>query len=278
MKRLGCGAVLWLAATFSSTATGVTLYDPALGTLPAAQGWNTLAIGSFTQTAGSLLAFDTTAARTTSAGYFSETPFNGAGEHPLLPTLDRDLGFTLSFDLQVVFEAHNARDDNDDGKEDRAGFSVIIITEDLFGLEIGFFEDRVWVYEDGQDDPLDLFTQAEFALFDTTADVVSYDLLVTGNDYTLLQNDLVLLAGELRNYNPSGVNAFIDPYDNPSFLFFGDDTTSAESHVLLGNISVGALPDTAVAVPMPWAMLGVGAVAMGWLGAAQRHPGRIIPN
>lgn len=158
MKRLGCGAVLWLAAAFSSTATGVTLYDPALGTLPNAQGWDTLAIGSFTETAGSLLAFDTTAARTTSAGYFSETPFTGTGEHPLMPTLDRDFGCTLSFDLQVLSEAHNAHDNNEDGKEDRAGFSVITITEDLFGLEIGFFGDRVWVYYDGQDEPGDLFT------------------------------------------------------------------------------------------------------------------------
>ena len=113
----------------------------------------------------------------------------------------------------------------------------------------------------------------EFALFDATAEVVSYDLLVTGNDYTLLQNNLVLLAGELRNYNPSGVNAFIDPYDNPRFLFFGDDTSAAEPHVLLGNISVGALPDTAVTVPMPWAILGIGAVAMDWLGVAQRRSG-----
>jgi hypothetical protein len=40
----------------------------------------------------------------------------------------------------------------------------------------------------------------------------------------------------LRNYNPSGLSLLVDPYNNPSFLFFGDDTTSADSHVALGRI------------------------------------------
>jgi hypothetical protein len=56
----------------------------------------------------------------------------------------------------------------------------------------------------------------------------------------------LLLTGNLRNYNPSGVDAIADPYNNASFLFLGDDTTSAESHVLLGGVTADLF---AVALP-----------------------------
>jgi hypothetical protein len=224
-----------------SASADVVLYDAAAGSLPGAQGWNPVMGASSTQTylpGLQLTELDTTTDRTDQSGYFSEEPFVGAFEHPNMVTLDRASGFTIRFDLQVLAENHNTRDDNVDGLDDRAGFSVITISQDLLGLELAFFEDRVWAYAAAGEGTNSLFTQAESVLFDTTAGVVQYDLSVSNTTYTLFQNSQFLLSGALRNYNPSGVNPFADPYDNPSFLFFGDDTTSADSQVHLGAIEI----------------------------------------
>ncbi len=44
--------------------------------------------------------------------------------------MDRTTGYTLSFDLQVGSESHVSND--------RAGFSVIALSSDLQGIELGF--------------------------------------------------------------------------------------------------------------------------------------------
>lgn len=229
-------------------AWAATLFDPALGTTPVQQGWNQLGFGSFGQTGSGLIDLDTTAIRLFAGGYFSELPADGSNQHPNLPLLDRNPGFRLDFALHVISEGHNLRDDNGDGKFDRAGFSLIALGDDLQGVEIGFFSDRVWIYEDATPVAGNRFTQAEFALFDTSAGLVNYSLLVSGDSYSLSQNGSLLLNGALRQYAPSGVAAAIDPYDNPSFIFLGDDTGSADAHVLIGAIA-------AAAVPLPPALL-----------------------
>ncbi|MCA9102014.1 MAG: PEP-CTERM sorting domain-containing protein [Planctomycetales bacterium] len=232
-------------------ASAVTLYDASLGTLPGSQHWLAVVdsdtVESYT---GMYASLDTTAVRADQSGYFSEDPFTGTiVSHPDMPTLDRASGYTIGFAVQVLAEAHNARDDNGDGRDDRAGFSVIAISEDLRGLELGFFADRVWAYAAAGEGADSLFTQAEGVDFDATADVVDYQLSVLGDGYALLADGALVLAGNLRNYNPSGVSTLTDPYNNPSFLFLGDDTTSAESHVLLGDVTVelfaAALPGDA---------------------------------
>lgn len=229
----------------AATAGAAVLFDPGLGTAATSQGWLQLGDGSFTfgLTGQGLLDLDTSAGNAGRAGYFSELPFNGASQHPVLPQLDRNPGFRLDFSLQVLSETHDlTRDDNGDGKNDRAGFSVIALAQDLFGLELAFFQDRVWAYEDATPTAGDRFTQAESAVFDTTAALIGYSLTIADGSYALRQNGSLLLSGGLRKYTPSGVNPLIDPYDNPSFLFFGDDTTSARSHVQLGRIAVAPVP------------------------------------
>jgi hypothetical protein len=232
-----------------ATATrGGTLYDPAMGTLPDSQGWLAVIDSATAESHTGLYAsLDTTAARADQSGYFSEDPFTGTFfSHPNMPTLDHGAGYTIGFDLRVVAEAHDTRDDNGDGLDDRAGFSVITISENLAGLELGFFDDRVWAYAAAGEGTGSLFTQAEGADFNTTASIVSYQLSILDNTYALLADGELLLAGPLRNYNPSGVAALYDPYNNASFLFLGDDTTSAESHILLGAVTVDL-----VAAPLP---------------------------
>ena len=250
MVRLHCRLLIRLMAvclalipTSRLTADLVELYDVTAGTLPGNQGWLAVVPAPATeQHNGSWLNLDTTAERSSQAGYFSESPFNGASQHPDMPVLDRLTGFHIDFQLQVLSEGHNQRDDNGDGLDDRAGFSLIAISEDLLGLEVGFFEDRVWVYAAAGEGTNSLFTQAEGVAWDTTQ-MHDYRLTLLGGNYLLSANGSSLLTGSLRNYNPSGVNPLFNPYDNPSFLFLGDDTTSADSNVLLGSISVSAIPE-----------------------------------
>lgn len=76
------------------------------------------------------------------AGYFSEDPLLGLFVNSNVPTLDRHVGYTVQFDIQVQEENHasgDSGDDNGDGLLDRAGFSVIAVSEDLRGLELSIW-------------------------------------------------------------------------------------------------------------------------------------------
>lgn len=253
-RFLGCLTLSLVPAVYADT----VLYDPNLGTLPDQQGWLSVVDTSSTQSlTGGLVNLNTTADRDDQSGYFSEDPFNGTVTHPNMPVLDRAAGYTVSFQVQVLSEGHNNRDDNNDGMLDRAGFSVIAISQDLAGLELGFFENRVWAYAAAGEGTDSLFTQAEGVAFDTTTSLVNYDLAVQGDSYRLFANSQSILSGSLRNYNPSGLPPLTDPYNNPSFLFLGDDTTSADSNVLLGRVAV-----LNSAVPEPSSLLVVGCCGM----------------
>lgn len=244
-----------------------TLYDASLGTLPGAQSWV-----SFAET-GSSITYENTATRITTTNSFglrtgvsSELTAGGLFQHPLMPVFIRADGFEISFSLQILSEAHSAtRDDNNDGLLDRAGFSVIALSQDLSGIEIAFFTDKIWVYEDDKKNPADKFTQAENVALDTTK-FTDYKLVGSENGYTLFADGINILSGPWRTYHPSGVSPFTDPYDNPSFLFFGDNTQSASSDVLLGDISVvvGPFPEPEASlypVPIPPKLLAIFFVA-----------------
>jgi hypothetical protein len=105
-------------------------------------------------------------------------------------------------------------------------------------MELAFWEDRIWVQEDDAESASDLFTQAEGVAVDTTASLDRYDLAVFGDGYELFLNGdaAPILSGSLRNY--SNFSGPVDPYDIPSFLFLGDDTTRAETRVEIGFLSV----------------------------------------
>lgn len=245
--RLFCFALcLSVCTAFTQTACAdlFQLYDPTKSDLPGDQGWVSAVPPPATETyTGSAVNLNTTASRDLRAGYASELLTTGGLQHPLIPVLDRHSGYTVSFDLQVISEAHNSRDDNGDGLYDRAGFSVISISEDLLGLELAFFEDRIWAYAAAGEGVNSKFTQAEGVDFNTTAAFTRYDLAIQGDSYRLWADGDEVLTGSLRNYNPSGLNPLIDPYDNPSLLFFGDDTSSADSEVLIGSIEVLTVPE-----------------------------------
>jgi Ca2+-binding RTX toxin-like protein len=181
----------------------------------------------------------------------SANPLNSS-----FPILDRNSGYVVSFTAQVISQTLAASaNKNNDGKDDRAGFSVIALSSDKKGIELGFWTNRIWAQEDGttQSNPSlepdtsgnvyrTLFTQAEGFDFNTTSSV-NYDLAILGDNYTLLANGNSILSGRLRDYT-----AFIpptqlgfqmpDPYEKANFLFFGDNTPSAGANINLSRVVV----------------------------------------
>lgn len=243
---------IWLVLfAWSPLTAQVVLFDGALGTAPSDQGWPFFAdpVGGHTVTETAMsgfTVFDSTVPISDRGGYFSRDPVLGIFTHPNMPMTDRSVGYTVRFDLRVVDENHvpasAGGDDNGDGWEDRAGFSLITISQDLEGLELSFWEDRIWVQEDDSPSAGDLFTQAEGVGFDATAALLAYELRVLGDRYQLVPGGGVapLLGGELRNY--TNFSGSIDPYDDPSFLFLGDNTTRGESEFELAYIAIQTVP------------------------------------
>ncbi len=165
---------------------------------------------------------DTTPQSSDSAGFFARAN--------LMPTLDRQAGYTVRFGVQLNAENHANSDKNGDGIGDRAGFSLIVLSSDKQGIELGFWTDRVWAQNDGTSIPPtgSLFTHAEEAVIATTQPI-SYDLHIQGNMYTLKNGATVILTGPLRNY--TAFSGPINPYSTPNLLFLGDNTSSAAANV-----------------------------------------------
>jgi hypothetical protein len=160
-----------------------------------------------------------------------------------VPTLDRTSGYTVSLTTQVLSETHVS--------DDRAGFSIIVLSSDLQGIELGFWRDSVWAQEDDATDPGDLFTRAETSAFTTTTGLIEYELGVRDDRYTLLSGGTTILSGTLRNYSSFGL-----PYTQQNFLFLGDNTTSAAAIIRLSYVAItvetdnGSDPPARVLLPL----------------------------
>ncbi len=203
------------------------LYDGALDDTPDTQGFNFLAFGLHaTQSfANGVTTLDTMPESEDQAGYFNVEKF----------ALDRSLGYEVQFTIKLQSEAHNSYD--------RAGFSVLVISEDLLGIELGFWTNKIWAQEGGTDW---LFTHAEGVNFDTATDLITYRLAVAGDMYTLTANDSQILSGPLRDY--TAFDGVIDPYETPNLLFFGDDSTSSRAKT---DITYVALDTVVLVTPTP---------------------------
>ncbi|HJZ47750.1 MAG TPA: hypothetical protein VKE41_11315 [Roseiflexaceae bacterium] len=215
--------------------------------MPDNQGWTYLATGgSATRTlSGGTTTLDTSGNKGISAGYFAAQG-GFLGSTAPVPTLDRTIGYTVSFTAQVELEDHAGSDKNGDGKEDRAGFSLIVLSSDKRGIELGFWKDRIWAQEGGSGSAL--FTQAEGVPFDTQARRMAYTLTVLGDGYSLSSNGMPILSGNLRDY--TAFSGFPDPYETPSLIFLGDDTSSASARISLASVAVGPVADRKAYVPL----------------------------
>ncbi len=223
-------------AAVSSSATTV-LYDGALGTQPEAQGFVFLDLpsGAAARTwADGATLLNTLAFTNTYAGYTAQSG--------LVPGLDRQAGYSVQFATQLLAESHAGSDRNGDGVDDRAGFSVTVLSTDTVGIELGFWTDRVWAQAGGS--PPNLFTQAEGAAFDTTSTLISYTLAISGTAYTLWANSAPLLSGPLRDY--TAFTGPLDPYETPNLIFLGDNSASARASVRLAAVSVTTGPSLPV--------------------------------
>jgi hypothetical protein len=212
----------------------ITLYNAALGGTPDTQGklaYRDSRAAAATQSfADGVTTLDTMANQADAAGYFADPR--------VLPALDRQRGYALRFSVQLVAEYHADSDKNGDGIGDRAGFSVIVLSSDTQGIELGFWEDQVWAQEQGAAEPPSgtLFTQAESAPFDTTGRLIAYTLAIRDDSYELSSDGVTILRGRLRDY--TAFEGPVNPYRTPNFLFLGDDTGSARAVIRLAYVAL----------------------------------------
>jgi hypothetical protein len=143
------------------------------------------------------------------------------------PTLDRTTGYSLSFKLVVTSEVSDSN---------RAGFSIILNSEDAKGIELGFKGDRIFAQSNTFTD-----TEDEKVTFSTNA-LTDFKLAVKGDGYELFANNASILKGALRTYqfDPATSNPPLpaSPYALPSFLFLGDNTDQERANVTLGAIAI----------------------------------------
>lgn len=232
------------ATVGSSQAAIYTLYDAAAGSLPSGQGWTTvLPSGASQSLGGDGVTFTSIASNGLQGGY---SRFGGS----LPMALDSSLGFTLSFDLQLLAENH--------ASANRAGVSLILLDSQHKGVELGFWNGSVWAQAVG-------FSRAESVAFDTLGGLSHFDLTFSASGYHLSAaragQSTVSLNGSLRNYG----SPFL-PYGLSNFIYFGDDTTSAAGSFLLDNVQLSTVPEPASSLLFS---LGVGLLA-----GASRFSGR----
>lgn len=243
MKQITVIRIFFLSLLFiagTTTAVSVqaytsfaTLYDTNLNNTPGQQGFfyitNPIIFAQATQFfSNGVTVLDTTPAINEFAGY--------QGRGSSVPTLNRHMGYQLHFQLKLDSESHAGSDRNGDLIDDRAGFSIVLLSSDVEGIEVGFWIDEIWVQEDDSQQAGNLFTHAEGKTFNTTAVLTDYNLTIRDDAYMLETNGQCLLTGSLRNY--SNFTGVIDPYETPNYLYMGDNTSSAQAKVQLGNIGI----------------------------------------
>lgn len=212
----------------------IILYDAALGGTPDTQGKlafraspGALATQAFAE---GYTMLDSMASQLDAAGYFADPR--------ALPVLDRTTGYALHFSVQLVSEYHADSDKDGDGLGDRAGFSVIVLSSDAKGIELGFWEDQIWAQEQGAAEPPAgmLFTHAESARSDTTSRMIAYTLTVRDDRYALSRDGVTILSGQLRDY--TAFEGPVNPYRTPNFIFLGDDTGSARAVIRMAYVAL----------------------------------------
>jgi hypothetical protein len=219
-----------------SDQASMVLYDAALGGTPDMQGKLTYrdsrAIAATQSFADGCTTLDTMSNQQDSAGYVADPR--------AIPALDRQNGYVLRFTVQLIEEYHADSDKDGDGVGDRAGFSVLVLSSDTRGIELGFWPDQIWAQQDGAAEPPagTLFTQAESAPFDTTGRLVAYTLTVRGDNYELSSDGATILRGRLRDY--TSFQGPVNPYRTPNLIFLGDDTGSARAKIRLAYVALSA--------------------------------------
>jgi hypothetical protein len=157
--------------------------------------------------------------------YFTQTSGNFNLVNSSFPTLDRTQGYRLNFNADLRQESRINSDRNGDGNDDRAGFSILITSDDKLGIELGFQRIlgsnqesliKVFAQDDGATQEnrtiysgsvgasnLTLFTQAESSIipYGGLNQLTAFSLAIQGDLYTLFANESAILSGRLRDYS-----------------------------------------------------------------------------
>lgn len=225
---------LMTAMQQSASETKTVLYDGAAGGTPDTQNFIYAAVDPtnppfFTAQATQTYSPSLTATILDSTPDINE--YAGYTISTSLPiTLDRNTGFQSNVRLRIASESH-------DSGNDRAGFNITFLASDTRGIELAFWENRIWAQEGGS--PPDLFTPAEGIDFDTTADFITYTLAIITDTYTLSANGTQILTGSVRDYSawtpPPGVP---NVYERPNLFALSDNTTSAQGETWLAYTDI----------------------------------------
>lgn len=195
-----------------------------------------------TATRGSVNNVNSTANNSIYAG-FSNYTIAQAPVNNQFPDLDPNNGYTLNFAVEIIGGSFT--------NSNRAGFSVLVISSNVASgvkssIELAFQNDRIFA----QNDPSTggIFTAGEqYSVNLTGSGLVNYSLQVLGTSYTLSANGSTILSNQLRDY--TSFTGPINPYSLRNFLFFGDNTTSANGNFNLGAISATTNVANVAAVP-----------------------------
>ena len=230
------------AAAPAANAT-TALYDASLGNTPdkqkfqyqAINGNNPFGTALATQTfSNGATTLDTSGQIADLAGYATTTPN--------VPVLDRHVGFSLDFTIQLQQETHTGSDKNGDNIDDRAGFSIIVLASDRKGIELDFWTNQIWVQNDGAAEPPagTLFTHGEGAAFNTSSGLISYTLAIKGNAYSVSSGGSTILTGNVRDYTAWEAPPFApaNPYRTPNVLILSDNSTSASGITRLKYVAI----------------------------------------
>ncbi|RUS98505.1 hypothetical protein DSM106972_081340 [Dulcicalothrix desertica PCC 7102] len=169
-----------------------------------------------------------------SAGYSNYSGGFASLLNPAFPTLDRNQGFSLSFDVKINSESHT---DNT-----RAGFNVILVTSDKTkAIELGFWQNSIFAQNP-------TFTGSTESVDRNTTALTRYDLVVLGDIYQLYAADeaIPILTGLLRDYTafdhttagPFGIALPYDPYEQANFVYLGDNTSRAAANINLARVEL----------------------------------------
>ena len=183
------------------------------------------------------------------------SPFFGNAN---MPVLDPTGGFKLDFNVAVTAETAGDTTLHTD-VADRAGFSVIVLTSNATGVEIGFRQNQIFT----QTHDFHQATGTEINSLVSTTAMSSYELAIAGGNYTLTQNGSLVLSGSLRTYDAIAGAALPGsaPNDNvyhqQNYIFMGDDTTARSATVNIAYVALNPIPE-----PTSLTLLALGATGL----------------
>ncbi|WP_295883638.1 hypothetical protein [uncultured Thiohalocapsa sp.] len=246
--------LLLLFGQGAAQASLIVLYDSTQSTLPQAQPWLDYAAspGVTPTLTGSGTAVDTRDDPGAFAGFsthsFAPTHPTSAWQpkHPSLPALDARENIGLAFELALLDEARL--------RDDRAGFTLLLLDRRALGVELNFWDDAIWAQGADHDGP------AELASFATIAGSILYELSVTADGYDLWADGTRLMGGPLRRFDADALLPGL--HGTPSIIYLGDASTDAASSYAMGDVLLAPRLFTTTPSPATAALLLAGLLGM----------------